>query len=152
LSDIIEATEDSLTLKVVGEDRTFVFLSAYDRAELLRADRKKRRDALAENLKTSGISGVEYFGELQRFDEERSTEDTWIGFVNDPEREYDIAAVSLKITYNGEAEKIAKRVKLRLADKAKICGLVMTTRETRETTDPNLKTAIPPGYGTPETK
>src|SRR5436853_399166 len=43
MADILEATEDRIVRKVLGEDRTFLILTAYDRADLLREDLEQRQ-------------------------------------------------------------------------------------------------------------
>ncbi len=157
MSDILEVTETKIVRPVNGVERTFTFLNAYDRAELLRSDLKRRQDAraarkakLIENLKLAGITGEVMFSELENFDSqfpETADEQDWITLVNNPLEEVAIYAVSLAKVYNGESEAIAKEAALPLADKAKICGLTIVVRKEEATPDPNPQT--PAVYTTP---
>jgi hypothetical protein len=162
--DLLEATQTSLTRKVGNEDCTFSFLTAYDRAELLRTDLAERKAAwkaeraeLVENLKAAGIEGPQAFQELESYRErcpQSATETDWIMLANDPTREVAIFTASLKPVHGEKAEELAKRARLSLSDKAVICGLSVVApekSEAQETTDPNSDTAIPNGYGTPAT-
>jgi hypothetical protein len=159
MADLLEATEDRIVRKISGVDRTFLCLTAYDRADLLRADLTKRQESrvarkqkLIENLKLAGITGEQMFTELEAFDgeyPETASEQDWITFVNDPLNEVSILVRSLN-TYGPEAESIAKKTAITLTDKATLCGLSVMTRS--ETTAPNPQTA-PTCYETtaPET-
>lgn len=151
MSDITEATESSLKKLVGAVECTFNYLTAYDRAELLRADLKARRDEwdagraqLLADLDASGIEGPQKFTELQAYAENRplrTSEADWISFVNDPLNEPAICETSLRSTHK-DASDLAKKARLSLAEKAKICGLALITVED---SDPN---PTPPAYGT----
>lgn len=155
MSDVLKVTETSITRDVAGEKRVFAFLTAYDRAELLRADLEQRQKAraekkknLLENLKLAGITGETMFAELENFDAqypETVNEEDWITLVNSPLAEIDIYTKSLKAY--PEAEAIAKGARLSIEDKAKICGLSIVTRQAEGTPDPNPST--PAVYGIP---
>jgi hypothetical protein len=157
--DLLEATESELKRKVGREDCTFSLLTAYDRANLLRADLEERRAAhkaqreeLLANLKAAEITGAQAFEELESFRErtpQTATETDWIVFVNDPTKEMQLYAASLKPTHGDRSEELAKRARLSLIDKAAICGLSIVTPKDEETPDPNPQTAIPTSYGTP---
>lgn len=137
MSDILEVTETFITRSVNGKPYKFRFLSAYDRAEMLRADLKRRQDLHAEhrekligNLKLSGINGEQMFAELEEFDHSKPTgadENDWIRLVNDVIYGVEIFQRSLS-EYGAEAEAIAKATVLPLSDKAKICGLSVFTQ------------------------
>jgi hypothetical protein len=157
--DLLEATQPDVKRRIGDTDCTFKLLTAYDRAELLRADLAERQAAwksqraeLVENLKLAEITGAQAFTELENFREsapQSVTEQDWIDYVNDPTKEVLILAASLRETHGDKAEGLARRARLSLTEKAIICGLQIIARE-QETTDPNPQTAIPSSYGTPE--
>lgn len=151
MTDILEVTETQIIRKVAGVDRTFVFLNAYDRAELLRDDLKARQDAhnyrkekVRDNLKFAGMEKDAIYQELTVFDNdypESATEEDWINLVNNPLNEIAIYTKSLSKTHEKDAADISKNVSLTLSDKAKICGLTVVNRQEKsETTDPNPPT------------
>ncbi len=152
--DLLEATSAELKRRVGDVDCTFKQLTAYDRAELLRADLKERQEAwkaqraeLVANLKESGIEGEQMFAELETFRERcpyRATEQDWILFCNDPTKEVLIFSAALNGTPN--AGELAKNARLSLPDKAAICGLFVGGDKEEETPDPN---PTAPAYGTP---
>lgn len=141
--DLIEATERSIVRKIDGRECTFSFLTAYDRATLMRGDllrrreawqgeRQRRRELLIENLKLAGISGEQMFAELEAFEDREpraATERDWIAYVNALENELDIFAASLRPAHGDEAEALARRACLTLEDKARVCGLEIVDRE-----------------------
>jgi hypothetical protein len=160
--DLIEATRDRVDRSVNGVACTFKFLTAYDRAELLRQDlvrRQKewtaRRDRLIENLKLSGVTGEQMFTELERFEDQTpqtATIHDWIEFVNDPMNEPTIFESSLRHKHGEDAKQLAKDAVIPLDLKAEICGLQLRGDEPKEkeTPDPNQ---VPAAYSTtPETK
>lgn len=157
MTDLPTLTEDRITRSVEGVERVFVFLNAYDRAELLRSDLKRRqalhaehKQRLIENLKLAGISGEAMFAELHSFDQqypESSREYNWFDWLNDVTNDPQLFEVSLKKTYNGEAEQIAKSAFLQLADKAKIAGVKYDPKEVSED-KPNPNSPTPAVYST----
>lgn len=141
MADVIDATETKITRKVEGAEHDFAFLNAYDRAELMRADLAQRvgewedrRKRLLNNLEQSGvIEPGQKLSELETFEERwprpnATTEFDWINFVNDIRNEPLIFARSLAKFCSGDAEAMAKLVRLPLADKAKICGLTIVDK------------------------
>ena len=165
--DLLEATEFEIKRHVGGRECTFRFLTANDRAELLRTDLKERQDAwraeraeLIENLKLAGIEGGQMFAELETFRERRpyrATESDWLVFINDPTKEVALFTASLRPVHGDEAETLAKQSRLSMEDKAKICGVAVKQPEESddapddklddaETPDPNER--IPASYGT----
>ncbi len=158
MSDLLEATETHVDSTVDGTTRKFLFLCAYDRAEILRADLKRRQEGrderkkkLVENLKLAGIEKEQMFAELETFDDqypEEVTEQDWINFVNSPLNDVTILEASLAKTYPDDAPAIAKKARLTLAEKAKVCGLVVASAQPDGDADPNAPapTAV---YGTP---
>ena len=157
--DLLEATESEIERNVGGVLRKFVRLDSYDRAELLRADLKRRQDErparkqkLIENLDLAGISGETKFAELEKFDDEfptKVTDEDWFRIVNDPLCECAIYEASLKKSYTPEeAAEIAKKTTLDIADKAKLVGLPVITRKADDE-NPPMAPSIPPTFSTP---
>lgn len=154
--DLLEATQDRIIRKVSGEDRTFCYLTARERADLLRADlerrkkeHKERRQEVLDNLTAAGITGEQMFAELEHHADlapKTVTEQDWIDFVNDVLNEQDILIASLRRVHGADAEKIAEAVNISLSDKAAICGLSVVSAK-QGTTDPNQP--IPASYQTP---
>jgi hypothetical protein len=152
--DLLEATSAELKRKVGDVECTFKQLTAYDRAELLRADLLERQAAwkaqraeLVANLKESGIDGEQMFAELETFRERcpyRATEQDWILFCNDPTKELLIFAAALHDAHGAHAEELARKARLSLNDKAELCGL--SVGGDKEDPDPN---PTAPAYGTP---
>lgn len=151
--DLLEATHDSIVRKVNGKDCTFRFLSAYDRAELLRADLKRRQEAwkerrqrLIDNLTLSGITGEKMFNELEHFEDQTPTSATiqdWIDFVNDNTNEVAILEASLRHNHGDAAKELSEKATVSMSDRAEICGLKVG----EEKPDPNPE--IPAAYSTP---
>jgi hypothetical protein len=154
--DLLEATSAELKRKVGDVECTFKQLTAYDRAELLRADLLERQAAwkaqraeLVANLKESGIDGEQMFAELETFRERcpyRATELDWINFCNDPTKEVPIFAASLHDAHGAHAEELARKARITLNDKAQICGLSVETK--KDDLDPNPMAPTPTAYGT----
>ena len=157
--DILEATEDRLTKMIDGKERVLLYLSTYDRAELLRGDLKRRqehwqrrRERLAQTLKDAGVEPVQVASELFSFDEHEpidATEQDWIAFVTSELNVPTIVAKSLEKTYPGEGEALSREVALTLAQRAAICGLSMTTRGDAPSEDPDPNSQRPATYSTP---
>jgi hypothetical protein len=157
--DLLEATQPDVKRRIGDTDCTFKLLTAYDRAELLRAVLAERQAAwkaqraeLVENLKLAEITGAQAFTELENFREQSPqsvTEQDWIHYVNDPTKEPAIFTAALRDAHGDKAEGLAKKARLTMGEKAIICGLQVLTPE--DAPDPNSQTAIPKSYGTPET-
>jgi hypothetical protein len=156
--DLLEALEDRIVRKIAGKDATFVFLSARDRADLLREDlkqrkaaHKERRDEVLANLTAAGITGEQMFAELETHADNAPstvTEQDWITFVNDPLNEQAIYSLSLKEVHGDKAEELASKARLTLGDKAKLCGLVVMTEPAAPEGQPDPNLNPPPAYGT----
>lgn len=154
---LLEDTETKITRPVDGKDRDFVFLNAYDRAELLRADLQKRLEAravrkqkLVDNLKLAGIGGEQMYAELEAFDEKDPvdvTDEDWVNFVNSPLTIVEFYRASLAKTYGDEAAAIAKQVMpMPVADIAKIAGLQLVTRSADQVDENPQGPAFPATY------
>lgn len=161
--DLIEATEDRIVRKIGGQDYTFHFLTAHDRAELLRADLatrqaawKSRRERLIENMELAKLDGPQRFAQLEDFEDQTPQSVSlmdWIEYVNSPINEVAIFERSLKPAHGEKAGELAKLAIISIEDKAKLCGLVVPKEEKNaskpdnpsgEVSDPN---AIPATYG-----
>jgi hypothetical protein len=160
MSDILEATSDSLELMVDGTLRKFCIITAYGRAQLLRDDLKRRqtefKDAKArqvENLKIIEATSQQMMAELEQFDKKyptEVTEENWWDFVNNLTNDPVLYQASLSITYPDEAEALSKKATLTIAEKAKICGLSVVIKPSGEA-NPQTPESIPPTYSTPAT-
>lgn len=161
MSDILAATETSITRQINGQSCVFGFLNAYDRAELLRDDLKRRQDArtarkekLIQNLRLGEVTGMDMVAELEAFDNqfpEEVTEQDWVNLVNNPLNEMTIYTRCLAKSDPEHAEELAKHASLPIADKAKLCGLSVVTKKQEEPGqyDPNRSTAAEV-YQTPQ--
>jgi hypothetical protein len=142
--DLLEATSAELKRKVGDVECTFKQLTAYDRAELLRADLLERQAAwkaqraeLVANLKESGIDGEQMFAELETFRERCPYRATELD---------SIFAASLHDAHGAHAEELARKARITLNDKAQICGLSVETK--KDDLDPNPMAPTPTAYGT----
>lgn len=154
MADIIEATEAATEIKATidGKEYAFKRLTVYGRAELMRAERKRKREELKERLKEVGAAQAVTFNELCNFDGETVTDTQWIEFVNSPLGKYPVLSASLELIYPGQGETIAKACDLGVDEVflliLPICGLALKPKaETSEA--PALPPPTDPAvYGT----
>ncbi len=68
-------------VKVGNNGDSFVLakLSPNDRAAIMEAVKQQKRVKLLDNLKSAGISGQEYFNEVDAFDQDEWGDSHWVG-------------------------------------------------------------------------
>lgn len=104
--DIVSATTTSITEKVLGVDRTFVYLNTYNKAQIIREMRAQAKAKMLDNLKTAGASPEQIAVDLNAFDADPPSD--WIDFVTEYEGMTYALQLSLDKSYPGEGKKISQ--------------------------------------------
>lgn len=133
--DILSATgADALRETIDGAERVFTELCAYDRADLLRGHRAKKREELLQDLRDSGLDDkATIFQTLQGFSKEKIVEKHWHDFINSPDGKLSALAMSLEKTNAGKGEQLCRQLKWSddqiLLAVAKVCNLTIGSGE-----------------------
>lgn len=151
MSDIVSDVPRKIVTKHEGKDYTLRRLSIYDRAEILRKDRKIRRDQMKAELKDFGVSPVDAIATLGDFDREEISFEHWVEFVNNQCNQSTILMECLSGhgLPDDQIIAIAKATDVKWTDLVELCGLQVTTESIpdAENTDPNV---LPPlSYSSP---
>lgn len=79
---LLDATSRTVTVPLRGKDEEFPKLSYLDKAEILRADLKRRRTAELETLTSIGITGAEALPYLRKIEKEYESATAFVDYIN----------------------------------------------------------------------